>query len=232
MLENKQDVDVVELVKAELEQEKKNTRNTYIISGILVLVVLAYTTWLSTEISRLLHPQDLALTASGLVVESVPKVGEDLKNTLVDGAPGIARSVTDEILNTLPAFRSYLEEQFTPIVEQVTREMTSAAVAKLAKEVEASKLEQRAPAELANALMEEFEKTIQYALDEPDANGETPRQRIERSLAALKKIDRELKLLERGKNLPPDRAKERELVMGWLEFLVRAQAGEDVLESK
>ncbi len=232
MLEKQNDVDVVELVRAELEKEKKNTRNTYLISVVLVIIVLGYTTWLSSQITKILHPEELALTTSGLVIDAVPKVGQDLERTLVDGAPGIARSVTDEILDTLPSFRMYLEEQFTPIVDQVAHEMTFAAVAKLKEEVKNAKFEERAPSELARALVEEFQKTIEFALDEPNAEGETPRDRIDRALATLEKIDAELKMLERGGNLPPDRAKERELIMGWLEFLVRAEAGEDVLKSK
>lgn len=225
MTENNAQNEIVNLLMDELARERKSVRTTYIVSALLVLFVIGYTSWLSAQISMMLDPNGLALTASGLVVDHIPAAGESLRETLVDGAPNIARTVSDEIIGTLPSFRLYLEEQTGPVVDQVAQEMTEAAIANLSDNIANSHIEKQAPAELAKALIEEFEKTITYALDEPNADGETPRERIDAALASLEKIDRELKLLERGADLPPDRSLERDLLMGWLEIIVHMNTG-------
>lgn len=217
--------EIEKLLLNELERERKSVRTSYILSALLVLFVIAYTSWLSAQISMMLDPQGLALTASGLVIDRIPEAGDSLRETLVDGAPNIARAFSDEVLSTLPSFRLYLEEQTGPVVDHVAQEMTEAALANLSENVAHSHLEKRAPVELANALVQEFEKTVTYSLDEPNADGETPRDRINAALASLEKIDHELKLLERDDNLPPDRSLERDLLIGWLEIMVHMNTG-------
>lgn len=212
------------LLVAELAREKKSTQISYVVSGVLVVVVILYTSWLGSRIQLILDPEGLALTASGLVIEATPDVGAELEATLVDGAPEIARMVSQSIVDAIPTFRLYVEEQLGPVVDKTAEEMAAAAVTKLSEKVaEQEVLEGQETAELANALVEEFEAGLEFALDEPDENGETARERITASLESLEKIDRELKLIARGRNLSDNQARERDLLMAWLQLIVNTE---------
>lgn len=212
------------LLVAELAREKKSTQISYVVSAILVVVVILYTSWLGSRIKLILDPEGLALTASGLVIEATPDVGQELEATLVDGAPEIARYVSQSIVDAIPTFRLYLEEQLGPVVDKTAEEMAAAAVTKLSEKVaEQDVMEGQETAELANALLDEFKLGLDYALDEPDEKGETPRERITASLESLEKIDRELKLIARGRNLSDHQARERDLLMAWLQLIVNTE---------
>ncbi len=212
------------LLVAEVAREKKSSQISYIVSAVLVVFVILYTSWLGSRIKLILEPEGLALTASGLVIEATPGIGEELEATLVDGAPEIARYVSQSIVDAIPTFRVYVEEQLGPVVDQTAEEMAAAAVTKLSEKVASQEIvEGQETAELANAIVEEFEAGLEYALDEPDENGETPRDRITASLEGLDKIDKELKLLARGRNLSDTQARERDLLMAWLQLIVQTE---------
>ena len=212
------------LLLQELQKEQKATRLSYIVSAVLVIFVLLYTAWLGSRITLLLDPEGLALSASGLVLEATPDVGADLEATLVDGAPELARSVSQSIVDAIPTFRVYVEEQLGPVIDTTAEEMAAAAVAKLSERVANHEMvEGQETAELANAIVEEFEAGLDMALDEPDEEGETPRQRIEASLESLEKIDRELKIIARGRSLSGTQQQERDLLMAWLQMIVSTE---------
>jgi len=217
-------IGVEKLLLEELEREKKTTRISYIISAVLVVIVVLYTSWLGSQIKLLLDPEGLALTASGLVIEATPDVGAELEATLVDGAPEIAQSVSQSIIDAIPTFRMYVEEQLGPVIDETAKEMAIAAVNQLSAKVAAHEvIEGQETAELANAIVTEFEAGLELALDEADENGETPRERIEASLDSMEKIDRELKILARGRGLSDSQQKERDLLMGWLQLIVSTE---------
>jgi hypothetical protein len=212
------------LLVSELHKEQKATRLSYIVSAVLVVFVMLYTSWLGSRINLLLEPEGLALTASGLVQEATPQIGADLEATLVDGAPEIARSVSQSIVDAIPTFRVYVEEQLGPVIDTTAEEMAAAAVAKLSERVANHEMvEGRETAELANAIVDEFRAGLDLALDEADEDGETPRERIEASLESLEKIDRELKILARGRSLTDTQQQERDLLMAWLQMIVNTE---------
>ena len=216
--------EIEKLLLDELEKERKSTKISFIVAAVLVIVVVLYTSWLGSRINLILDPEGLALTASGLVIEAMPGISEELEATLVDGAPDIARSVSQGIIDAIPTFRLYIEEQLGPVIDTTAEEMATAAVAKLAEKVEAHEVvDGQETAEMANAIVTEFEAGLEFALDDPDENGETPRERIEASLASLEKIDRELKILARGKRLTDSQVKERDLLMAWLQLIVNTE---------
>ena len=222
---------VEQLLVDELEKVHKTTRITYIVMAVLVLFVLCYVSWLGSQVKLLLDPEGLALTASGLAIESAPDIGEQLEATLVDGAPDIANWLSEQIVSAIPAFRVYIEEQVGPVVDETAAEMVGAAVVSLSKKANDGALEGKATAELANALVAQFQSGLELALDEPNAEGETARQRIEASLATMKEIDRELRILAANRSLTSGQQKERELLIEWLQLIVSMEGGLEVAET-
>ena len=216
--------EIEKLLLDELEKERKSTKISFIVSAVLVVIVVLYTSWLGSRINLILDPEGLALTASGLVIEAMPGISAELEATLVDGAPEIARSVSQGIIDAIPTFRLYMEEQLGPVIDTTAEEMATAAVTKLAEKVEAHEVvEGQENAEMANAIVAEFEAGLEFALDDPDENGETPRERIAASLESLEKIDRELKILARGRGLTDSQVQERDLLMAWLQMIVNTE---------
>lgn len=222
---------IEQLLLEELEREKKSSRISYIVIALLVLFVLVYTSWLGSRVKLLLDAEGLAYTATGLAVESAPDIRAQLEATLVDGAPDIAHWVSEQIVSAIPAFRLYIEEQVGPVVDGAATEMVDAAVVSLSKKAKDDAFfEGKETAELANALVAEFQLGLELALDEEDEKGETPRQRITASLEGLEEIDRELAILADNRKLTPNQQKERELLVEWLQLIVSMEGSVEAVE--
>ncbi len=222
---------IEQLLLEEVEREKKSSRISYIVIAVLVLFTLVYVSWLGSRVKLLLDPEGLAYTATGLAVESAPEISAQLEATLVDGAPDIANWVSEQIVMAIPAFRLYIEEQVGPVVDEAAAEMVDAAAVSLSKKAKDDTIfEGKETAELANALMAEFELGLELALDEEDEKGETPRERIAASLEALTEIDRELQILAANRALTPTQQKERELLVEWLQLIVSMEGNVAAIE--
>ncbi len=222
---------IEQLLLEELEREKKSSRMSYIVIALLILFVLIYVSWLGSRVKLLLDAEGLAYTATGLAVESAPDIRAQLEATLVDGAPDIAHWVSEQIVSSIPAFRLYIEEQVGPVVDEAAREMVEAAVVSLTKKAkDDSVFEGKETAELANALIAEFETGLELALDEEDDEGSSPRKRIAASLESLTEIDRELQILAKNRALTPTQQKERELLIEWLQLIVSMEGHVEAVE--
>lgn len=207
------------LLEEELEAVKQANKRSMIIGGVVLVLIGGYLLFANHQVKKIFDPEGLALAASGVALGAVPEAADALETIVVDGAPDIARTATQSILDMLPTYRMVMEEELDPVVDEVTGILAQATFRQMLRAGEAAKNpagEQLALQAGADAVVERFDLIVQQGLDEPlEDHGHTPRQAIEASLGQLVTIDRGLKQVVRGKGDP----RERELLLAWIDLI-------------
>lgn len=216
--------DVIALLEAELGSAREQARKSKRLALLLLALVGAYLAWAGSQVSKLLDPVGLAEATTGVAIEAVPAAGANLRIMVVDGAPDLARSGTQAVLDLIPAYRDVLENELTPVIDEVTGVLAQSVVHSLVKSSgkQSGDAATRTALEAGtDAVMLRLDTVLETALDQPtEAGGPTPRETIEMSLSKLKRVDSGLKKIAAGKGDP----KERELILSWISMLQQFDA--------
>lgn len=209
--------EIESLLEAEVAKEKAANSMTMKVGGGFALFVGCYLGWMTWNVSTLLDPNGLALAASGFAIGAVPEASGEIRKLVIDGAPDLVRMGSDEILGMVPGYRASLEQELYPVIDEVCAVVASAAVTKLktqAGDPSATYSSSEALQAGADAAVARVDAILEDAMDLPDVENDniTPRQRIEESLKSLKKIDAQLKIMNKKGGDPA----ERELLVAWL----------------
>ncbi len=205
------------LLEAEIAKERASNAMTMKVGGGFAVFVGCYLLWMTWNVSTLLDPHGLALAASGFAIGAVPEASGEIRKLVIDGAPDLVRMGSDEILAMVPGYRVQLEGEITPVIDEVCTVVASAAVHKLATQAGspgATYTSSEALQAGADAAVARVDALLEDAMDlpDPDDEGITPRQRIDESLKGLKKIDAQLKIMNKKGGDPA----EREFLVAWL----------------
>lgn len=203
------------LLVTELEKERAANARNLKVSGVLVLLVAGYLAWINSAIGTLLDPQGIAEATSGAALTAVPAAGQEIRKLVVDGAPELMRMGSDQLIALIPAYRETLQGEIDPVLNQVATVLADTAMENMAQKAgnpSSQLMDDAAIGAAADAAVEMIDVTLDAAMDTPDDEGQTPRQRIEVSLTQLKKIDTELKRIAKKGGDPA----ERELLLAWL----------------
>lgn len=203
------------LLEAEVAKERASNDLTMKVGGGFALFVAAYLGWMTWNVSTLLDPEGLALAASGFAIGAVPDAGKEVHKLVVEGAPDLVRLGSNEIIGMVPGYRLQLQAEIDPVLDEVCVVLANAAVKKLAEaggDPNAKYDSSDALQAGADAAVGRVNSILDDAMDLPDDEGVTARQRIEQSLKSLKKIDAQLKIMNRKGGDP----QERELLVAWL----------------
>jgi hypothetical protein len=219
---------VLDAVEADLTAERQGNQRSMIIGGIAVLLIGGYLAVLHGQITRFLDPEELALAATGAAVEAAPGVEAQLRVLVVDGAPDIARSMSNAVVDAIPTYRQTLEEELKPVIDEVSVVLATTAVNRmLAAEGGQAAAEAAGLDAAADAVIARLDGVLNEAMDEPSQlDGPSPADLIETSIEKLTMVDRGLRRLARGGG---DEA-ERELVMTLLGAIDASQAQRDTTE--
>lgn len=205
-----------------LGQERNRNRNFLLVGGLVAAVVAIYLLWVGSHVRRMLDPDELAEATSGAALEAVPQASAHLRSVVVDGAPDVARLASNLIVDTLPTYRQVMEEELSPVVDEICGILAQVAVDRMVKAARAGELDevsrQAALQDAADAVVTRLDGMLTDALDEPmETDGTTPRTLIAQSLDHLEIIDSGLQHLVRGRGDPA----ERDLILGWLNLLAQ-----------
>ena len=121
------------LLQKQLDEVRAANKRTTMIGGVLVLIVAAYLGWAYSQLSKLIDPEGLALAATGLTLEAMPDASAALRGVVVDGAPDIAGAATQALVDMVPAYREVMEQELTPVVDEVTLVLAQATVRSMIK---------------------------------------------------------------------------------------------------
>lgn len=207
------------LLDVELAEAKETNQRSLMIGGVFVVLIGGYLFWASSQFSKLLDPEGLALAASGMALDALPDASASLRELVVDGAPDIATAASQAIVDMLPTYRQVMEDEMEPVIDEVANILAVTAVGAMIDAAdneagEAGTLE--ALNEGANAVVTRLDTLLEESLDAPmDDDGPTPRETIDRSLGQLQTIDRGLKRIANGGGDP----QERELLMAWMNLM-------------
>lgn len=211
---------ILSRLEADLAREREANAKSRLFGGIAVGVVALYVGWLSVQVARLLDPHELALAATGAAVGAVPDASQHIRGLVIDGAPDLAKLASTQVVNAIPTYRESLEDELRPVVDEVSTVLAEAAVSSMLREQAQSGAVPTTSAALesaAEAAVGRLDTVLAEALENPDDDGVTPRQKMDRSLTQLEDIDRDLKLVAAGKGDP----RERELLLGLLNLMAQ-----------
>ncbi|MCP4920878.1 MAG: hypothetical protein GY913_28625 [Proteobacteria bacterium] len=207
------------LLQAELEEVRATNSRSTMIGGTIAGIVGLYLLWAGSQIGQLLDPEGLGLAATGVAVEAVPQVGDSIRSVVVRGAPDLATSASQAIVEMIPTYRQLAEDELAPVIDEVAVLLATTAVDSVVAAADHEHPEYATQAALqdgASAVVDRLDALLQEALDSPDnsegPDGPTPRDAIVASLEQLETIDKGLARLASGGG----DAQERELLVAWL----------------
>ena len=208
-----------ERLELELQKlEAENKRGIFIGGGLLSIIVL-YLLWAGSQLSIILDPEGMAEAATGLAIENIPQISQNLSTTITEAAPMVAKQTSTEILELVPMYRLNLERQIQPIIDEVSAILAEVSVQSALQSIEKTpnlnSMKQEAANAAADAVMVQLDAVLMEALEQKGDDGLTPQDSINTSLSELKRLDLELRKLQKGDGDP----QERELLITWINIL-------------
>jgi len=209
--------------KERLERELKNlqaeNKRGLFIGGGLLSIIMLYLFWASAQLNVLMDPEGMAEAATGLAIENIPQISQNLSDSIKEAAPRVAQQTSSEILELVPMYRSNLEGEIKPIIDEVSAILAEVSVQSALQSIEKtqslSSMKEEAADAAAAAVMVQLDGVLLEALEQKGDDGVTPQESINKSLAELKRLDVELRKLQKGKGDP----QERELLITWINIL-------------
>jgi hypothetical protein len=95
----------------QLEAARSSLGRTKLVAVIVILLVVAYMTYVTRGILSHLEPQQAAQTAKGVIVTQLSEQGEALAGTLREKIPALLHELPDTVLARIPELREGVERR-------------------------------------------------------------------------------------------------------------------------
>jgi len=205
-------------IAAELKKAKSALQRTMIVSVIAIVVVGGYLGYIATTFQQNLQPKVAAEIAASLIDQRVEEHGSALAEELQAKIPTLIADLPNYAKKELPNYRQALETQ---IINDLSTHCTEASE-KLGnhldgfleenkdqiKDLLATGQDKAAVKDLGADLEKQFMEWLQ---ESPDG-GESITAKIDKSLAALKDIEKRMAKLAANKGLTPQEKKTRRAI--------------------
>ncbi|HAV64398.1 MAG TPA: hypothetical protein DCY13_18775 [Verrucomicrobiales bacterium] len=99
----------VDYVNQQLDEARSSLGRTKMVAIIVILLVLAYMTYVTKSILGHLEPTQAAETAKGLLVTQLASQGEAVADTLKEKIPQLMHDLPEAVLNRMPTIRENIE---------------------------------------------------------------------------------------------------------------------------
>ena len=205
-------------VADQLQKARASLHKSRLVGVILILAVLAYMTFLVKSLQNYLDPHQAALMANSFITEQVDEKAKDISDQLKDKIPAMIAQIPDYALGKIPEYREALEDK----VEADFTEFAHSTSAQFGKhldgflnshvvEIKALLDSAKDPAKL-KALGPDLENEIlEYLKEKPD-EGESIKDKIDKTLDALKKMEGQMDRLANATDLTPQERKTRRAI--------------------
>ena len=202
----------------ELEKARKSCGRTRTIGAVAVIIVFAYMSFITTQLSKYFEPKAAADMANTFIGAQVTEKATDLSSELKTRIPELIAELPSFVMQQLPDYRIALEKKiegdFAEYCHATSRQMgkhfddyLDAHVVQI-RAVLAATQDRHAIKQLGP----DIEQTIlEYLSDRPE-DGESIKEKIEKSLTALKNIENQMDRLALGKDLTPQEKKTRRII--------------------
>jgi hypothetical protein len=195
-------------VEEQLVLTRAACRRTQIISILLMLVVLAYFTFLTTYVRKnYLEPKAAAEMANAYALSFVQDNGPELTGKLKREIPALIRQLPDYLIGKLPHWREELENAIEDQCSEYCRSTSEELGAHLDSFLDENKedinalLEAGQSPEGAKQLAADLETELRLYLDEPGEDGESIMSKLAKSLELLRHIESRMERLAANKDL-------------------------------
>lgn len=202
----------------ELTKARAACHRTRLVGVILTLIVLAYMSFVTSQLTQYLQPKAAANMANVFISDQVTEKATELSTELKTRIPELISQLPGFLLQQLPEYRQALEHRieldFRDYCHQTSREMgkhfddyLDAHVVQIRAVLAATQ-----DRELVKQLGPDLEKTILEYLKDKGADGESIKDKLDHSLEALKRIEAQSTRLALDKDLTPQEKKTRRVI--------------------
>lgn len=207
-----------EFLASELEQARKSCRRTRAGGIIAALVVLTYMSFVTSRLTQYLEPKTAASLANVFIGNQVTEKASELSSQLKTRIPELIAELPTFLMQQLPeyrmAFEKKIEVDFGDYCHQTSRQMAKHfddyldAHSVQIRAVLAASQDRHALKELGP----DIEQTLLEYLQDKGDDGESIKDKIDKSLEALRRIETQVDRLANGKDLTPQEKKTRRVI--------------------
>ena len=205
-------------VADQLQKARASFQKSRFVGIILILVVLSYMTFLVTSLQHYLDPHQAADLANSFITQQVEGKATDIADQLKEKIPAMIAQIPDYALEKIPEYREALEDKveadFTSFAQATSAQFGKHLDVFLNSHVVQIKalLETAKDPEKLKALGPDLENEIlEYLKEKPD-DGESIKDKIDKSLEALKKVEAQMERLDNATDLTPQEKKTRRAI--------------------
>ena len=206
-------------ITEEVAEAKRSLMITRIASALLSIFVVVYLGIITSKFKESMQPANAAEIAHGIVVEKVDEGANSLADEVKRRVPALIEQAPDYALKQMPIYREKLENQVLGDISGYARENAPKLGEHLDDFLTAHKDEVKQmlddgqnPA-VTDAVGEQLEQEFLASLKDTDAGGgESYREKMDKSLAALQDIKKKMDHLAANKGLTPAEKKTRRAV--------------------
>ena len=205
-------------VADQLQKARASLQKSRMVGIILLVVVLAYMTFLVKQLQPYLDPHQAAEMANAFITEQVDEKAKDISDQLKEKIPAMIAQIPDYALGKIPEYREALEDK----VEADFTEYAHATSAQLGKHLDSflanhvvqikALLDSAKDPEKLKALGPDLENEIMEYLKEKPDDGESIKDKIDKSLDALKKMEAQVERLANATDLTSQEKKTRRAI--------------------
>ncbi len=202
----------------QLEKARASLHKSRLVGIILIVVVLAYMTFLVKSLQGYLEPHAAAEMVNSHITEQVETRANDIADQLKEKIPAMIAQIPDYALQKIPEYRGALEDKveadFTEFAHSTSAQLGKHLDSFLASHVVQIKalLDSAKDPEKLKALGPDLENEIMEYLKEKPDEGESIKDKIDKSLDALKKMEVQVERLANATDLTPQEKKTRRAI--------------------
>lgn len=203
----------------ELAATRRALQRTRLAGIIIVVVVVAYMSFVASALNKQLEPKAAADFATTFVAGQVMEKTDALANQVKERIPALIAGLPDYVQRELPRHREAIEER----LEQDFKEHCQATAQQLGKHLDdflqAHIVQIRTllntaenKPEMLQALAPDLEQEIVRYLSDKTAGDESLKDKIDHALTELQKVEQQVDRLSKGVNLTPQEKKVRHAI--------------------
>ena len=206
-------------VTDEVAEAKRSLMITRIASGLLAAFVVIYLGYITSRFKDAMEPNNAAEIAKGIVAQKVDDGATSIAEDIKKRVPALIEQLPDYAIKQMPEYREKLESQVVGDLSGYASQNAPKLGENLDEFLAAHKeevgqmLQDGQDPAVADKVGEDLEAAFMKSLQETDAGGgETFREKLDKSLAALQDIKKKTDRLATAKDLTPQEKKTRRAI--------------------
>ncbi|MEW6302304.1 MAG: hypothetical protein AB1705_02460 [Verrucomicrobiota bacterium] len=203
----------------EVQTARLSLRRTKIVTIVLLVIVGGYMGTITVMLGKFLDPKEAALMANSQISIQVDTHANTISDQLKERIPALISEVPDYVLKMMPELREQMEDRLITEFESFCAEHAGELAnhmtdfMKLHKDEIGELLEAADKPDGLKSLGPDLQQAInEYLSMKEDENSESIREKIEKSMIALKEVEKHMNRLATASDLTPSEKKARRAI--------------------